>query len=113
MLLGRVAAGDIPALRDAAAGWLTDPADPRLGITACIGSPGCDRATVPARVDAARLAALGALGPLHVSGCAKGCAYPGGGPALVGAAGRYSRVEDWRPGTIPHPQDLTLETAIT
>ena len=107
MLLGRVCARDVPALRRAAAEWVTDPADPRLGITACIGSPGCDRATVPARADAARLAALGAGGPLHVSGCAKGCAFPGG-PALVGAAGHYSRVDNWRAGTTPAPQGLTL-----
>ncbi len=107
MLLGRVLARDVAALRHAAAEWVIDPADPRLGITACIGSPGCNRATVPARADAALLAARGAGGRLHVSGCAKGCAYPGG-PALVGDAGRYSRVEEWRAGTTPTPQGLTL-----
>lgn len=107
MLLGRVRTYDVPALQWAAAEWVTDPADPRLRITACIGSPGCNRATVPARADAALLAARGAGGRLHVSGCAKGCAYPGG-PALVGDAGRYSRVEEWRAGTTPTPQGLTL-----
>jgi precorrin-3B synthase len=110
MLLGRVRADDVPALQRAAAEWVTDPADPRLRITACIGSPGCERATVPARADAARLAALGAGGPLHISGCAKGCAFTGG-PALVGAAGRYSRVDGWRAGTTPAPQGLTLTEA--
>ncbi len=107
MLLGRVRCCDVPALQRAAAEWVIDPADPRLGITACVGSPGCDRATVPARLDAAWLAARGAGGPLHISGCAKGCAYSGG-PALVGAAGRYSRVDNWRAGTTPAPQGLTL-----
>ena len=107
MLLGRVGVGGVPALQRAAAGWVIDPADPRLGITACVGSPGCDRATVPARADAAWLAAHGAGAPLHISGCAKGCAYPGG-PAFVGAAGRYSRVDNWRVGTTPTPQGLTL-----
>ncbi len=107
MLLGRVRAADVPALQRAAAEWVIDPADPRLGITACVGSPGCDRATVPARADAAWLAARGAGGPLHISGCAKGCAYFGG-PALVGVGGRYSRVDNWRAGTIPAPQGLTL-----
>ncbi len=110
VLLGRVAADDVPGLRAAAAEWVLDPADPRLGITACVGSPGCGRASVPARADAARLAARGARGPLHISGCAKGCAYPGG-PVLVGEAGRYSRVEDWRAGTVPPPQGLTLDAA--
>ena len=112
VLLGRVAESEVPALRAAAAAeWVLNPDDPRLGITACIGSPGCGRASVPARMDAARLAARGAGGPLHVSGCAKGCAYPGG-PALVGGeAGRYSRMENWRAGTAPPPQGLTLDAA--
>lgn len=109
VLLGRVAACEVPDLRAAAAaGWVVDPDDPRLGITACVGRPGCGQASVPARMDAARLAARGVKGPLHVSGCAKGCAYPGG-PALVGEAGRYSRVEDWRAGTAPRPQGLSLD----
>jgi len=110
MLLGRVLARDVAALRRAASEWVIDPADPRLRITACIGSPGCGRATVPSRADAARLAASGAGGPLHVSGCAKGCAYQGG-PVLVGDAGRYSRVENWRAGTRLAPQRLTLTEA--
>ncbi len=112
VLLGRVAVDDVSALRAAAAAWVLDPADPRLGITACVGSPGCGRASVPARVDAARLAARGARGPLHISGCAKGCAYSGG-PVLVGEAGRYSRMEDWRAGTAPPFQNLTLDAAAT
>ncbi len=111
VVLGRIAVGDVPGLLRAAAGdWVVDPADPRLGITACVGSPGCGQASVPARMDAARLAARGAKGPLHISGCAKGCAYPGG-PALVGEAGRYSRVENWRAGTAPRPQGLSLDAA--
>ncbi len=110
MLLGRVALRDLAELRIAAAAWVLDPADPRLRITACVGSPGCDRASVPARADAGLLAAHGVAGRLHISGCAKGCAYPGG-PVLVGDAGRYSRVEDWRAGTVPAPQGLTLEAA--
>ncbi len=110
VLLGRVAVGDVPGLCAAAAGWVVDPADPRLGITACIGSPGCGQASVPARRDAARLTARGAGGPLHISGCAKGCAYPGG-PVLVGEAGRYSRVENWRAGTALPSQGLSLDAA--
>ena len=110
MLLGRVALRDLAELRIVAADWVLDPADPRLRITSCVGSPGCDRASVPARADAARLAANGAVGRLHISGCAKGCAYPGG-PVLVGEAGRYSRVEDWRAGMAPETQGLTLDAA--
>ena len=104
LLLGRVRTADVPAasLAAEAAGFVTDPADPRLLVTSCIGAPGCASATVPARQDAIRLANEGA-GPLHVSGCAKGCAYPGAGPALVGAAGRYTLMPDWRPGLDPIP----------
>lgn len=104
LLLGRVRTADVPAASRAAeaAGFVTDPADPRLLVTSCIGAPGCASATVPTRQDAIRLANAGA-GPLHVSGCAKGCAYPGTGPALVGAAGRYTLMPDWRPGLDPIP----------
>jgi precorrin-3B synthase len=99
LLLGQVCAADLPAARAAAqaAGLATDPADPRLHVTSCIGSPGCASASVPARQDAARLAREG-HGPLHLSGCAKGCAYPGGVPALVGHAGAYTLIHDWVPG---------------
>ena len=110
VLLGRVAVDDVPGLRATAAEWVLDSADPRLGITACVGSPGCGQASVPARMDAARLAARGARGLLHISGCAKGCAYPGG-PVLVGEAGRYSRVENWRAGMALASQGLSLDTA--
>jgi len=111
LLLGSVPAADLPAAQQAAeaAGLASDPHDPRLLVTSCIGAPGCASATVPARQDAARLAREG-RGPLHVSGCAKGCAYPGTGPALVGAAGQYTLVTntlmpDWRPGLAANSPD--------
>jgi len=108
LLLGQVHAADLPAAVQAAqaAGFATDPADPRLRITSCIGAPGCASATVPARADAIRLARQGS-GPVHVSGCAKGCAYPGIGPALVGAAGQYALMTDWRPGLDLSPLDTS------
>ena len=109
VLLGRVASRDLQAIRAMAAALVLDPADPRLRVSSCIGSPGCGSATVPARADAVRLAAIGAAA-IHVSGCAKGCAHPGG-TALVGDNGRYSRIENWRAGVVPEPQGLTLEQA--
>jgi sulfite reductase beta subunit-like hemoprotein len=63
-----------------AAGFLTDPADPRLSVIACAGRPHCDGADAPSRADAFRLLSLlpAALpGPVHVAGCAKGCAWRG------------------------------------
>jgi precorrin-3B synthase len=70
-----------PTVLDAArsAGLIVDPADPRLAVAACPGSPSCANATTPTRDDATRLAAAGASlirsgATVHVSGCAKGCA---------------------------------------
>jgi precorrin-3B synthase len=84
----------------AALGLVTDPADPRLAIAACPGSPSCLSGEAPAQADAARLAL--ALSPfiragasVHVSGCAKGCARRV--PAsitLVGQAGGYTLAFD-------------------
>ena len=65
--------GDVPALP----GFITDPADPRLNVTACTGAPGCPQALQPTRDLARRLAPQVPAGQhLHVSGCAKGCAHP-------------------------------------
>lgn len=80
-------------------GLVTESGDPRSGIQACTGAPGCSSASTPTRADAARLAgylrsaAAGASTMLHVSGCAKGCAH--GGPApitLVAKGGRYDLI---------------------
>lgn len=118
VFLGRVRVRDVPALRDAAtaAGLVTDPADARLRLAACVGAPGCASATVSARTDAARLAAWGALpsggGVVHVSGCAKGCAHPGpADAALVGDAGHYAFVRGGRAGDTPVLRGLTLDAA--
>ncbi len=106
----------IPVPADAApftaAGFITDPADPRRGIAACAGAPACASGATPARADALRLAALGVTG-IHVSGCAKGCAHPRRGLTLVGRDGRYGLVVNGRAGDTPFLTGLTLEQAIT
>ena len=59
-------------------GVITDPADPRLRVMACTGSPGCPQALQKTRNLARALAPLVPPGHvLHVSGCNKGCAHPG------------------------------------
>jgi precorrin-3B synthase len=64
---------------------------------------------VPARADAARIAALGLSGTLHVSGCAKGCAHPAAADVtLVGGSGRYSIVRNGRAGDVPWQTGLTI-----
>ena len=80
-------------------------------ITACPGAPACSSATVPARQDAARLAALG-LANLHVSGCSKGCAYPRPATTLVGREGRYDLVRHGLASANPDRVGLTLDEAI-
>ncbi len=110
LLLGRVRIGaDIAA--EAGPNWITDPADPRLRVTACIGAPGCASGSTPTRADAARLAA--AMRPyhrVHVSGCAKGCAHPGPAPlTLVGREGRYDLVRNGRAGDRPEALAQTLD----
>ncbi|MDQ0472461.1 precorrin-3B synthase [Labrys wisconsinensis] len=98
ILLAPVPAAAAPALaeRIAALGLVVDPADPRLAVAACPGSPACASGEGAAQRDAVRFAE--ALAPLlarggisvHVSGCPKGCARRA--PAtltLVAQGGRY------------------------
>ena len=80
-------------------------------ITACPGAPACASASVPARRDAARLAAAG-FAHLHVSGCAKGCAHPRAATTLVGRDGRYDLVRHGRAADPPQMRSLTLTQAM-
>jgi precorrin-3B synthase len=109
-LIANVAAADGNTLSEevAALGLISNPFDPRLRIYACVGKPACRTASVDARGDATRLAAILAEDgseTLHVSGCAKSCAHRG--PAsltLVGRDGRYDLV---RNGMASGPPSLT------
>lgn len=72
--------------------WITDPADPRLRVAACVGAPGCAQALRPTLPLALSLAPhVPSGGRLHVSGCAKGCAHPRPAPALRASADGW----DW------------------
>lgn len=67
---------DLPDGTDLA-GLITDPRDPRLRLSACVGAPGCVSATADTRAAALALAAtLPQDARLHVSGCAKFCGRP-------------------------------------
>ncbi|MDP2781497.1 precorrin-3B synthase [Devosia sp.] len=91
-------------VREATAlGFITDPADPRTRISACIGSAGCASGHIPARAIAEKLAAfLPAGGDLHVSGCAKGCAHPRRAAlTLVGQPDGYGLVINGTAGDTP------------
>jgi precorrin-3B synthase len=82
-----------------------------------VGSRGCASGCTDAPADARRLVdALAAVAPaarpalVHVSGCGKGCAYPGTAPVtLVGTSpGRYDFV---RAGTVV-ACDVDVDTAL-
>jgi precorrin-3B synthase len=79
------------AAKAAALGFIVDPADPRLAVTACAGAPACAQALAPARADAARLLAVLPTPPsVHIAGCAKLCARPAGARfVLTGTASGY------------------------
>lgn len=65
-------------------GVITDPTSPLLRVIACTGAPGCTQALQPTRALARALAPHLSV-PLHVSGCAKGCAHPGPAPLTLTA----------------------------
>ena len=91
-----------------AAGFVTDPDDPRLALVACPGAPACGRGHTPAPQDALALAEavqpLAATGArLHVSACPKGCAHPRAADlTLVGRPdGRYDVIPGGAAGDRP------------
>jgi precorrin-3B synthase len=94
-------------LRQSAAvlGFVTDPADPRLRVVACPGSPACASGHFNARRLGARVAAVlprGFEGMVHVSGCAKGCAHPSpAGYVLAGSPAGIALVRDGRAADTP------------
>ncbi|NGP18622.1 hypothetical protein [Devosia aurantiaca] len=94
-----------PALIETAQrlGFITRSDDPRLRISACIGSDGCASGFMPARRLAARVAKQAPPGKsLHVSGCGKGCAHPRRADVtLVGRADGIGLVIDGRAGDTP------------
>lgn len=84
-------------------GFITDPDDARLKISACVGSAGCASGHIDARTIAAGIAATDQMDSiLHVSGCAKGCAHPARADVtLVGLDSGIGLVIDGRAGDTP------------
>ena len=62
------------------AGFATDPDSPWVGVTACVGSPGCARAHADVRADAvAHHSGHPSHGlPVHWVGCERACGSPAG-----------------------------------
>lgn len=84
-----------------AAGLITRPDDPWVGVGACTGRPGCAKSLADVRADAVP----GTPGlPVHFSGCERRCGHPQGAPGtwvdvLATAEGTY--LVDGRPTPVP------------
>ncbi len=90
----------------AAPGFVTAPGSALLTTHACPGAPFCPQASVETRALAARLAGT-VPGPLHVSGCAKGCALPRAAAlTLTGRAGRFDLIRNGAPWDAPTQRGL-------
>lgn len=98
----------IPTL-DAHEDLVTEARDPIRRIEACTGAPGCLQASVATRDLARALAAHVPKGQRwHVSGCAKGCAFPRSADrTLVGRDGAFDLVMPGAPWDEPHRRGLT------
>lgn len=96
-------------------GFVTDPSDPRLAISACAGAPACASGRIAARGIAARIAAghwPEARGVrLHVSGCAKRCAQPAGAAVTLVAEASGPRVTGDGVAAPPGLERALLEAA--
>ncbi|ETX13682.1 precorrin-3B synthase [Roseivivax halodurans JCM 10272] len=99
-----------PPETDAFAGseLVTAPGDPLLRVAACVGAPHCSQAEIATRDIARRLAAdLPKGARAHVSGCAKGCAWPRAADlTLVGRAGRVDLVRSGTARDTPERRGL-------
>ncbi|OXM56933.1 precorrin-3B synthase [Amycolatopsis thailandensis] len=58
---------------EADTGLITDPDEPSLGISACIGRPGCAKSLADVRADASR---VGKAPRAHFAGCERRCGKP-------------------------------------
>ncbi|MBO6897017.1 MAG: precorrin-3B synthase [Shimia sp.] len=92
--------------------FITDTHDPLLHVDACPGAPLCTSSTVETR-NLARQLAKHLPTPLHVSGCAKGCALPRPcATTLVGKDGAFDLVKHGRPWEAPIKTGLTPSTLL-
>ena len=72
-------------------GLVFDETSRWLEVSACVGSPGCERSNADVRAEATRVAESGAnpLNRVHFVGCERACGSPPAGEVLVATAGGY------------------------
>jgi precorrin-3B synthase len=93
--------------QDAATPFITRADDPLLNAHACAGAPLCPQSSVETR-DLARDLAPHTTGTLHVSGCAKGCAFPQTADmTLVGRDGAFDLIRNGAPWDAPMQTGLS------
>lgn len=74
-------------------GLVFDDTSAWLQVSACVGSPGCERSRADVRADAAQAARSGATtGPVHYVGCERACGRPRSGEVLVATPDGYRPV---------------------
>ncbi|MDO6800288.1 cobalamin biosynthesis protein CobG [Shimia thalassica] len=92
--------------------FITRADDPLFHIDACPGAPRCNTATVDTRQFAQDVAGR-IKGPLHISGCAKGCARPRKTQTtLVGRDGKFDLVRNGLPWDEPVQTGLSPDTLL-
>jgi precorrin-3B synthase len=74
-------------------GLVFDENSPWLSVSACVGSPGCERSTADVRGDAARAVEQGDVGSVHrhYAGCERACGRPPDGEVLIATPDGYRR----------------------
>lgn len=80
-------------------GLVFDETSRWLDITACVGSPGCERSRADVRAEALRVAESPAtvVGRVHYVGCERACGSPPAGEVLVATDDGYRPISQ-RPG---------------
>ena len=79
-------------------GLLFDDTSPWLAVSACVGSPGCERSRADVRAEATRAAASGAIrGGVHFVGCERACGSPPSRTVLVATGEGYEPLGSLRP----------------
>jgi precorrin-3B synthase len=71
-------------------GLVFDTTSPWLDVTACVGSPGCERSRADVRAEATRVAESGSAdGAVHYVGCERACGRPATAEVLVATVDGY------------------------
>ena len=70
-------------------GLVFDANSPWLQVSACVGSPGCERATADVRAEAVAAVESGVHARVHYVGCERACGSPADGAVMVATPDGY------------------------